>query len=111
VILLLPLNWQGEAALRTGEFNALSPRIDHLCAPGDEIAAVYIWLTAGRDQRARVNLMRTLLTWLHGSCAMLRFYARAASPDGARSLAGLGFRRLDSATSTLFFRDKTSWEH
>jgi len=106
LFLVLPLNWDGEAALRSGRFNFSTPRLDELCAPGDEIAAIYFWLSAGSDARARRNVMRTALAWVSGSNAGIRFYARAASLDGARALAGLQFRRLAPDVPNLFLLDQ-----
>lgn len=106
VFLILPLNWDGEAALRAGRFNFATPRLDELCQPGEEIAAIYFWLTAGRHARARRNVMRTALAWTVGSNAGVRFYARAASLDGERALAGLHFRRFAPDSPNFFLLDQ-----
>lgn len=102
VYLILPLNWDGEAALRTRRFNFAAPRIDELCAPGDEIAAMYFWFCGGSDRIARRNIMRTTQAWLDGACADLRIYGRAASADGERGFASFGFKRLAPDRPDLF---------
>jgi hypothetical protein len=89
VFLILPLTWDGEAALRRGRFNFSTPRLDDLCAPSEEIAAMYFWFCGGGDRAARRNVMRTTQAWLDGSLAGLRIYGRAASEDGMR-----GYRRF-----------------
>ncbi len=102
VFLLLPLTWEGEAALRTRRFNYALPRLDELCAPGDEISAVYFWFCAGAGPEARRDLMRTTQAWLDGAFAGLRIYGRAASEEGTRALARFGFRRLAQTRPDLF---------
>lgn len=108
LFLVLPLNWDGEAALRNRRLNFAAPRIDQLCAPGDEIAALYFWLTAGSDRRARRNVMRTALAWVSGASTGIRFYAQAASADGARALAGLQFRPLAPDSPNMFLLERRS---
>lgn len=106
VFLFLPLNWEGEAALRIGRFNYAAPRIDHLCAPGDETAAIYFWFCGGCDRTARRAVMRTTQAWLDGAFAGLRIYGRAASEDGARGFDSFGFKRLAPERADLFILDK-----
>ena len=53
VLLNLPLTAEGEIALVLGKFNTADPDPEHLCAPGDQVSAMYIWFTGGRGLRAR----------------------------------------------------------
>jgi hypothetical protein len=106
VILLLPLSEAGEADLREGRFQPRAPEAHQLCAPGDHFPAIYFWLFAGKDGRARRNIIRTCLAWRNGAYSHVRGYARAASVDGFRTMAALGFEPMPSALSHLFFIDK-----
>ena len=106
VFLILPLNWDGEAALRAGRFSFETPRIDHLCAPGDEIAAMYFWFCAGEDHDARRSVVRTAIAWIDGACGRLRIYGRAASEAGAQAFQRLRFRLLAPVEQNLFFLDQ-----
>jgi hypothetical protein len=108
VFLLLPLNWDGEAALRTHRFAFAAPRIDHLCAPGEEMAAMYFWLSAGVGRHARRSVMQTAQAWFDGACAGMRIYGRAASDEGARAFASFGFQPLAPDAPTLFILDNRS---
>jgi hypothetical protein len=106
IILLLPLSEAGEADLREGRFQPRAPEARQLCAPGDHFPAIYFWLFAGKDGRARRNIIRTCLAWRNGAYSHVRGYARAASVDGFRTMAALGFEAMPSALSHLFFIDK-----
>jgi hypothetical protein len=106
VFLILPLNWDGEAALRTGRFSFSSPRLDQLCTPGEEMAALYLWFCAGGDRDARRSIMRTTQAWMDSSCAGVRIYGRAASDEGVRAFARFRFRRLSPERSDVFILDQ-----
>lgn len=106
VILLLPLSEAGEADIRAGRFQPRAPEPHQLCAPGDDFPAIYFWLFAGRDGRARRDIIRTCLAWRNGAYAHVRGYARAASIDGFRTMAALGFESMPSSLSHLFFIDR-----
>ncbi len=108
VILLLPLSLDGERDLREGRFHPRAPEARQLCAPGDPFPAIYFWLLAGRDGRARRNIIRTCLAWRNGIYANVRGYARGASVEGCRTMAALGFEPMPSVLSHLFFIDKRS---
>lgn len=106
IILLLPLSASGEADLREGRFQPRAPEPHQLCAPGEPFPAIYFWLFAGKDGRTRRNIIRTCLAWRNGAYANVRGYARAASVDGFRTMAALGFEPMQSTLSHLFFIDK-----
>jgi len=106
IILLLPLSWDGEAALRTGCFNFSAPQARQLCAPDDEIASLYLWLCAGGDRVSRRAIMRTAQAWFDGPSSTLRVYGRAASEEGLRAFANFGFQRLSPIRSDVFFLDR-----
>lgn len=106
VILLLPLTWDGEAALRSGRFNFAAPQADFVCAPGNEMASLYLWLCAGSDRGARRSIMQTAQAWFDRPCSGLRVYGRAASNEGLRAFASFGFRRLTAARSDIFILDR-----
>lgn len=106
VFLILPLNWDGEAALRTERFSFSTPRIDQLCAPGDEIAAMYFWFCGGADHEARRSVVHTAMAWIDGSCGDLRVYGRAASEAGAAAFLRLNFRLLAPKSQNIYFLDK-----
>lgn len=106
IILLLPLSEAGEADLREGRFQPRAPEPHQLCAPGETFPAIYFWLFAGKDGRTRRNIIRTCLAWRNGAYTHVRGYARAASVDGFRTMAALGFEPMPSALSHLFFIDK-----
>lgn len=102
VWLFLPLNWDGEASLRSGRFGYATPRLNELCAPGDEISAVYLWFAGGTTKVARRAIMGVTDTWLNHALSGLRVYGRAASFAGADALAKFGFQRLSANRSDLF---------
>lgn len=101
-ILLLPLTPDGESDVLEGRFVPSSPQPHQLCAPGDPFPAIYFWLFAGGDGRARRGILRTCLAWRDGAYAGVRGYARAASPSGKSALKGLGFTPIQSALPDLF---------
>jgi hypothetical protein len=102
-ILTLPLTPEGENDLLEGRFLPGSPQPYQLCAPGDAFPAIYFWLFAGGDGRARRGILRTCLAWRDGAYARVRGYARGASPAGKSALKGLGFTPIQSALPDLFF--------
>ena len=106
VILLLPLSEAGESDLCEGRFQPRAPEAHQLCAPGEAFPAIYFWLFAGKDGPTRRNIIRTCLAWRNGAYAHVRGYARAASVDGLRTMAALGFEPMPSVLSHLFFIDK-----
>lgn len=106
LILNLPLTAEGEIALILGRFNSSDPELEHLCAPGEPVSAMYIWFTGGRGLRARTAVMRTAFAWRDGFYGGLRAYSRAATTGGARGLASLAFAPLEQRDLGLLFCDK-----
>ena len=106
VLLNLPLTAEGEIALILGQFNAADPDPEHLCAPGDQVSAMYIWFTGGRGLRARNAVMRTAFAWRDGVYGGLRAYSRAATSGGVRGLTSLRFEPLEKRDLGLMFCDR-----
>ena len=108
LLLQYPLSPAGELAVRNGTFTPKDPRREHISAPGEVCSAAYCGIYAGKTHQARKNIMM--------ACATLRFeigpeiptFARAATPDGARSMLSLGMCPLEGGLPDLFVQEPIS---
>lgn len=100
--LFVPLSKAGEAAVRAGDFAPGGPDRAHLCAPGEHCHAIYVGVYAGRTREARRSIMYSSAAFSVGYFASLPCFARAATEDGARSMASLGFAPLEGSLPDLW---------
>jgi hypothetical protein len=93
VFAMLLLNRAGLAALHASEFNGADPLTEHLAAPGETVAAVYLWaiVTPGLAIEAfRVISLWLRLPKLHGADV----YTRPTTQAGLRLSLRLGFEPI-----------------
>ncbi|MGB3626063.1 MAG: hypothetical protein WA989_09550 [Henriciella sp.] len=105
VLLLVPLSETGERAVREGRFDPGAGVIDHYCRRGDPCFGVYIGVYAGRTRQARGALMRACAACRVSVFGQVPCFARAATEDGARSMATLGFAPAGFGTRDLWVQE------
>ncbi len=87
---VLPLNAAGMQALISGRFDASDPDPDHIARQHERPAGIYLWVIhAPRRLAAAVALMLQRIST--PICRDVDLYARAATPEGAEYLEGIGF--------------------
>jgi predicted GNAT family N-acyltransferase len=88
MIALLPLNDAGGAALVDGRFDGTAPALAHIARPGEDAAAIYIWLvwTPGR-MNSGIKLIAEVADRYSGAAV----FTRPAHSESARILARVGF--------------------
>ncbi|CAA2160413.1 putative N-acetyltransferase YjcF [Methylobacterium brachiatum] len=89
---VLPLNDAGMTALLSGEFDPTNPTSHFIARQHERPAGIYLWVIhARRRLAAAVALMlQRISTPL---CRDVDLYARAATPEGADYLEGIGFTK------------------
>lgn len=100
--LFVPLSAEGEAAVRIGDFSPGDPDPAHLCMPGETCHGIYVGVYAGRTREARRSIMHASAALSVGYFASVPCFARAATEDGARSMASLGFRPIEGSLPDLW---------
>lgn len=84
----LPLTASGAAALVGGTFDALSPDLQHICKPDEELTAIYLWLVyVPRNMIAGLRLIQELEA-IGGGRAI---FTRPAHRESHRILKMAGF--------------------
>lgn len=79
----LPLTAKGLNALTSGLFDALSPALSHVAAPGDTVAAFYCWGCAGETRRGAAAAVKAVVHARRAVYAEVPFFTRAGKPLGA----------------------------
>lgn len=84
----LPLTPAGLTALWAGDFNGVAPATEHLCAPGQPVAAMYCWGCAADSRRAAALAVKAVVIARNEIYPTLPFFTRAAPPAGADADTG-----------------------
>jgi len=101
----LPLTLDGEESVRNGSFDPADPLPAHIAAAGEMCAGVYIGVYAARTKESRRSIMQAsamLRVQIFGSVPC---FARAATEDGARSMARLGFAPVEGGLPDLYAQE------
>jgi hypothetical protein len=106
--LIAPLTTRGVAAVRTAAFNPADPAEAHIAAAGAACAGVYIGVYAGETHAARKSLMTASAVLRVEIFGRVPCFARAATPDGARSMLSLGFVPVIGGMPDLFVSEALS---
>jgi predicted GNAT family N-acyltransferase len=86
----LPLSASGAAKLLSGDFDGLAPDPTDIVTPGEQPAALYMWLTVAPGRFARA-LPAIAAIIRDASEEAVPVFSRAASDHARRLHAGLGF--------------------
>ncbi len=108
IFLIIPLSVVGEQAVRNSKFTPGDPSRRHLAGVGEPCGGVYVGVYAGASKPVRRNIMlasATLRTEIFGPVPC---FARAATDDGARSMASLGFKPAGFGARDLFVQEAIS---
>jgi hypothetical protein len=102
VFLTAPLSAAGAEAVRAGTFNPGWPALDHICCEGEACGGVYIGVYAGETKETRRRVVMAAGIIRHEFFAPVPCFARAATEDGARSMARLGFQPIPGGLPDLW---------
>jgi hypothetical protein len=108
VLLLVPLSDTGLAAVRSGLFDPGGGVVEYYCVRGERCFGVYIGVYAGRTREARGSLMRGSAAARVSIFGEVACFARAATEDGARSMASLGFAPAGFGARDLWVQEAVS---
>ncbi|MCG8443439.1 MAG: hypothetical protein MI723_16670 [Caulobacterales bacterium] len=98
---MLPLSPWGHELLLIGNLDPQSAALDCLTAPGETCAAIYCWGYGGTTPRARAAVVRASMRLREGLFAPVPVYARAATPDGRRTMERMGYVDVPDALPDL----------
>lgn len=88
MIAYLPLNVEGAAALVGNRFDGMSPKLEHICRPGEQPAAIYVWLVfVPGKMTAGLRLLKEVEIVGKG----VPIFTRPAHNESARILEMAGF--------------------
>lgn len=102
------LSQTGQQALLIGEFDAPDPRLSHVAATGDPVAAIYKWgVFAPGVAAAAIPLIAERLN--SPDYRDLDLYGNGSTDAGRRIMRSVGFRRVaDPRTPFLFQYERLS---
>ncbi len=93
----------GHAALDSGTFDAPDPRLSHVAATGDPVAAIYKWgVFAPGIAVAAIPLIAERLNG--PDYRDLDLYGNGSTEAGQRIMQSVGFRRVEDPRTPLLFR-------
>jgi len=99
----LPLTPSGLGAVEGHQFEARDPADDHLCAPGDPLAAVYAWAFAATTRKASAAVVMMMIR-LREHYSDIPFFTRAVTPTGAKVVRGrMGYSPYPGAPDDLLW--------
>lgn len=105
VFLIIPLAEAGVDAVRAGTFKPADPRAEHLCHNHEHCFGVYIGVFAGQSRDARRSVMHASAILRVEIFASVPCFARAATEDGARAMASLGFAPAGEGLPELWVQE------
>ncbi len=105
LFLIIPLSKSGEQAVRSVDFSPSDPDRRHLAGVGEQCGGVYVGVYAGATKPARRNIMMASAALRVEVFGTVPCFARAATEDGARSMAGLGFKPANFGAPDLFVQE------
>ncbi|NNU81441.1 hypothetical protein HMH01_13445 [Halovulum dunhuangense] len=100
---MVMLSPEGHAALLIGDFDAPDPRLSHVAATGDPVAAIYHWgVYAPGIAAAAIPLMAERLS--SPDYRHLDLYGNGSTPAGRRIMKSLGFHRVEDPRTPQLFK-------
>lgn len=106
VLAIILLSAQGLAAIEADRFDALSPDPAHVARFDEEPAALYGWGIAATRKFVARRLVDGLSLLANGVIGHMPYFARAATPAGARLLIErIGFRPYPGSQTGLLQLD------
>ena len=103
VLAMIPVTPEGCAAILEDRFDARNPPEGLLCAPGDELGAVYGWGLAGVTRRASAAVMMGAMA-LRDAYPEVPFFSRTATAAGAKVVRGrMGYSPYPGAPDDLLW--------
>lgn len=96
------LTLTGQTALLQGDFDAPDPRLSHVAADGDDVAAIYKWgVFAPGPAAAAIPLIAERLN--SPDYRDLNLYGNGSTEAGRRIMRAVGFRRVDDPRTPFLF--------
>lgn len=105
VFINILLSDAGVAAVTSGHFNPGNPDRHHIAGIGETCFGLYTGVYAGMTRDARRQIMQCSATLRVEFFGSVPLFARAATEDGARSMASLGFRPATGGLKDLWVHD------
>jgi hypothetical protein len=100
---ILPVSVEGLRAMVEHRFNAKDPLDEHLCAPGEAMAAQYPWAFAAKTRRASAAVVQMTIL-LRERYPDIPFFTRAVTPAGAKVVRGrMGYSPYPGAPDDLLW--------
>ena len=97
------LSEAGHAALLAGRFDAHDPRLAHVAATGERVAAIYKWgVYAPGIAAAAIPLVAERL--LTPDYRHLDLFGNGVTPEGRRIMTSLGFRPVETPGGARLYR-------
>ena len=94
---------EGHRALLSGEFDAPDPRLSHVAATGDQVAAIYKWgVFAPGIAVAAIPLVAERMNT--PDYRDLDLYGNGSTEAGRRIMRSVGFRKVDDPRTPLLFK-------
>lgn len=104
LFLIVPLSESGLVAVQAGTFSPGDPDEAHLASVTAACAGVYIGIYAGETHAARKAAMTASGIVRVGVFSQVPCFARAATEDGARSMASLGWVPAEFGADDLWMQ-------
>jgi hypothetical protein len=105
VFINILLSEAGVEAVTNGTFYPGKPDRSHIAGIGEVCHGLYTGVYAGRTRDARRQIMQCSATLRVEFFGSIPLFARAATDDGARSMASLGFRPASGGLKDLWVND------
>jgi hypothetical protein len=102
------LSQSGERAVRDGTFSRAEPPRSHIAGIGEMCFGLYTGVYAGKTRDARRNIMQASASLRVDFFSTVPLFARAATDDGARSMASLGFHPAHGGLPDLWVHEPIS---
>ena len=100
---MVMLTAEGQYALQIGEFDAPDPRLSHVAATGDPVAAIYQWgVYAPGIAAAAIPLIAERLNG--PDYRDLDLYGNGSTPAGRRIMQSLGFRKTEDPRTPQLYK-------
>lgn len=108
VTTLLPLRPEGLQAIKAHAFDTRLPPNELLCAPGDPLAATYLWGFAATTKRASAAVVHMTIR-LREHWSEIPFFTRAVTRAGSKVVRGrMGYRPYPNAPDDLLWNPVSS---
>lgn len=104
IFIVLPITMDGLDAIHTGDFKPGAPEEHFLAAPGELCAGIYVGAYAGSTKPARKAVMMATAILRVQIYGQVPCFARAATDDGARTMASLGYHPTGFGADKLWMQ-------